>query len=298
MVNGIEHCKEILDNPIFLTYELGWCYFITAKWEQALQIFLKLISGILKPQFFENFEKDIQILSKTLRQKGIDIDTNFGPFPFKEAKYALFPHLTHILLNISACYYETGNLKESDRWLLAAVIANKKYLNYHNKTESDFGKLSEKYLRRKSRKMLCFELLYFLKQLQKLPDKNLTELSEGVSKRLPITLSELSQKRKALPLDDLLDFVSGMLVVTVNNCLVGESAKVICESEKLIPVLELISSEFAYLTQHFYYWFGRAGISEENNKFAGSMLRKAAKMKTHEFNLADKSKKLIQQFNL
>ena len=240
----------------------------------------------------------MQQLGSSLRQKGINIPLEFGPFPFQEAKYALFPHLTHILLNISACYYETNNIQESNRWLLSAVIANKKYLNYSNKTENDFGRLAEKLLKRKSRKMFVYELLYLLKQLQKLPDTNLQSLNQDVMNRLPITLSEITQKRKSVPADMILDFVSGMLVINVNNCLMGESALVITESEKLISVFELVPTDFSYLVQHFYYWFGRAGISEGNKKFAGNMLRRASKIKTSEFNLGDKSKKLAQQFSL
>ena len=296
--NGLEKCNSFVQNPIFLTYELGWYYFITGKWEPALDIFLKVAAGILKPQFFKNFPQDVLQVSKSLRHKGITISTDFGPFLLEDAPHALFPNLTNILLNISACYFELKNHNESDRWLVAALIANKKYLNYHNKTESDFGHLAEKFLKRKSRNMLVFELLYFLKQLVKLPDENLKQITQMVDGYLK-TL-QLSTEKNQIPFNSqaLVEYLSGVLINTVSNCMMGETSSVLSTSASVINFIENMPSEFNYISQHILYWFGRAAISEENFKLAASMLKKAAKIKTNEFSYSEKCRKLIQQHNL
>lgn len=299
MKNGLEKCVDTIQSPIFLTYELGWYYFITCKWEPALDVFLKLISGILKPQFFKNFENDLQHITKPLRQKGINISLDFGPFPFQEARYALFPHLTHILLNISACYYEIENVQESNRWLVAALIANKKYLNYHNKTETDFGRLAEKFLKRKYRKMIVFELLYFLKQLVKLPDPNLQSIIAQVDKHINC-LKNIPTRSQNFPCnaDEMVEYLSATLITTVSNCMMGETQLVISTSEKVLSMIEHAPFDYNYLAQHILYWIGRAAIAEENMKMAANLLKKAMKVKTNEFNYSEKSRKLIQQHNL
>ena len=300
-------CGEMGDKAVYLQYEIGWYYFLNMKWSSALEIFEKVAVKAIDSKFFHNQNDEIGHLIKLIKSKHSNFDINITKFNFynnteklTHQQTCILPHITNLFIKIAGCYFQLGNVADGMKWLLSTIVVSKKYALYKNIIEEDFGKLAMKYVTRNSKFMLIFELFYFLRHLTKLPDDLLTSISSTIDQYLqgldidPIRFTD-KKYFNSLNNDHLYDYYSGILIITINNCLLGETIAT-CKIWKTVdPILSMIKDDYMYIQQHLIYWFSRALVAENRNKEAKELLKRALKFKKTEFSIATRIKNFYNQ---
>lgn len=184
------------------------------------------------------------------------------------------------------------------KWLLLAPIIQKKYSNFKSKSEEDFAKVAHKFANRKCKVMLVYEVYYLMRYLPKLPDEYLKRILDKVEEfKNSLTLNVqklkilLTANNKSDP--DIIEYFSASLISLICNCLLGDTDIACHIYDSIKHFIVLIPEDYAYLTPHIEYWVGRALIAEERGKEAKTVLKNALKHKKHEFNIANKIKKVL-----
>ena len=81
----------------------------------------------------------------------------------------------------------------------------------------------------------------------------------------------------------LVEYVSGMMLIIICYCFLGNTEIAILFSDRLVKVLPFLPLNFNYLVVHGYYWSARSHFAEENLKRASAYLIKAKKVKKYDF---------------
>jgi len=69
------------------------------------------------------------------------------------------------------CVYEFENQRnESDIWLIMVQYLYKKFSDRKTKVDENLHSLSLKFLKRKNRKFIYYEVLYFIREINKLSE--------------------------------------------------------------------------------------------------------------------------------
>ena len=292
---GVKMSKQQISNPIYFNYEVGCNQFLSRNWAESKKIFEHVAKSSIRKEFLETFDQEFLKTLNGLKAKGIATDVEYRPFPIEiNDDYAIFPHSFHSLLKIAACCYELKNEAQCKYWLVAALVVHKKHTNLRTKNEEEFVKLTERFLRRKSLNMLTFELYYFLKHLPKLADNALREMVETSANYL----EKLQKENSELKGDVLGEFMSGMLIIVVNNCLMGETALAISDIDKILPLIVKLEEDYRYLGHHLLYWLGRGLMVENRTQEGQDCFKRALKWKKCIFNINDKIKTAMQQQSL
>ena len=300
-------CGEMGDKAIYLQYEIGWYYFLNMKWSSALEIFEKVALKALDSKFFQNQYNELSHLIKSIKSKYPGFDIDIGAFNFDNStdivnnkEVTILPHVTNLMIKIAACHYQLNHTSEGMKWLLSVIVISKKYVLYKNVIEEDFGKIAMKYVTRTSKFMLAFELFYFLKHLSKLPDELLISIISIINdylQKLYIDPIKFTSKKylNSLESNNLYDYYIGMLIITISNCLIGETISVCKTWMVMNPILDMIKDDYLYIQQHLIYWFSKALIAENREKEAKELLKKALKFRKTEFSISTRIKKLYNE---
>lgn len=298
--NAMWILKQNSKSAVFLLYELGWYHFLNMNWKPALDVFKKIATFAFPKKFFNT-----QLTEAQKELNSYKVDFTLDPAKChedlmapEEDKLCILPHLPQLAIKIAACYFRLGENDLGYKWLLSAPIIHKKYSNFKSKPEEDFAKLSQKFVTRKSKHMLVYEIFYFMRFMPKLPDQTLRLILEDVStykQGLGMTPTELKNYLQKGPKNEglLVDFFSAVLIETVNNSLLGETDVTVNIFEEVKPYLGMVPEDYIYMIPHIEYWVGRSLVAEEKEKDARVVLKNALKRKKAEFNIANKIKKVI-----
>jgi hypothetical protein len=305
--SSIWHCGKQAEEALFLQYELACYYFVCMKWESAIFHLEKILVRVLSPNVIKNQKNDNENLLKSLKLQDIydptlfTYDDNLIKHQ-NESATCIIPHLTNVLIQVAATKFQLDDEVEGMKWLLTSVIVSKKYVLYRNTIEEDFGKLAQKYLSRSCKFMLTYELFYFLRHLPRLPDEQLLKITNSVDaflQNLPVEPLKLHDKDyyATCKQDHIADFFSGMLIITINNCLLGETLAVCTICDGMLPLFDIVKEDQLYIIHQLVYWFARALIAEERTDDAKKVLKIGMKMKKTEFNITNKIKKLLNEIS-
>jgi len=76
-------------------------------------------------------------------------------------------------------------------------------------------------------------------------------------------------------------------------CFLGDSDIAAMFGERLLPVIQILAPQYAYLKVHGWYWVARAFVSEGNKPEAVKLLNKAKRMKKYEFDIEKKIERVL-----
>lgn len=299
--NSLWILKKTAQSAVFLLYELGWHHFLNMKWKPALDIFKKIATFAFPKKFFTS-----QITEAQSQLSSYKIDFVLDPTKCQEdlmapeeEKLCILPHLPQLAIKIAACYFRLGEVDLAMKWLLSAPVIHKKYSNFKSKPEEDFAKLSQKFVTRKSKQMLVFEIFYFMRYMPKLPDEILRLILDDVQKykqELDFSTKHLNfYLQKNVPRNEALivEYFSAILIEVVGNSLLGEIELTSSIYEDNKAYLNMIPDDYIYMIPHIEYWVGRALVADEKEKEARAVLKSAIKRKKVEFNIVNKIKKVM-----
>ncbi|KRX04530.1 hypothetical protein PPERSA_04345 [Pseudocohnilembus persalinus] len=173
---AIESCREFKQFSYFLHFEIGWFNLTQTDWKLAKKWFELVLVYSLE---MESYYKD-QKIKKLFVNYGIQDaqqDAYFQNFLSQNKGYQTkltLPHKVSVLVILAICHIAEKRENTAKAFLISALfLCQNLGSNEKSYIDQQFEKLIETFIKRKIKYLLIFEILYFLKELDKLPKENL-----------------------------------------------------------------------------------------------------------------------------
>ena len=88
----------------------------------------------------------------------------------------MLPHRCCLAIILGCCYKMKKMSEISSLWFLLSQYFLKKYDDIKTHVDENLCKLASRFLSRKKREFIEYEMLYFMKEINKLSDEHVTEL--------------------------------------------------------------------------------------------------------------------------
>jgi len=275
--------NDLGDQAVYLRYELGMFHLMAMSWTTA--------------QLHLQFVHDTVLVEKIF-------------FPYK----LLLP------VQLAAAEFSLGRDREGEELLRCASahqdsgISAVRIHGQSPKIEADFARVAGIFLRRRvlTRKLLAFEVMYFLRQFPRLPPPGLESLREHLievaapfeTKTYRILASghgdRLATARAHLVTADPTELLKVVehTSARVFQCIVLFYLGDVEEAMTFVPHLalscQLLPPWSAYVAAHGLYWCGRMFSQDGRNKEAIQCLREAAAQKKYPFQITTKVNTVLE----
>jgi len=246
--------EELGEKAIYLRYELGMFHFIEMEWHKAHEHLNCVYASVNSDKVF-------------------------------------FPYSTLVTTQLAAVAFSMGQQEHGES--LCKECAAVQDWSGLLKLETDFAKVMQIFLKRRrhGRRMLAFEVMYFLRQFPKVPRHMLLAIKDTVQKVMP-PVSESSEDTEG---SSLVELASALTIQVVICFYLGDAAAAMVFVPELSEICPRLPSWATYLSAHGLYWCGRVLALNERDQDAYSCLQLARSYKKYPFNITVKISKVITQ---
>jgi len=271
---------ELGEQAIYLRYELGMFQFMAMYWSLAYEHLRYVHDSINADKIF-------------------------------------FPYRTLVSAQLAACCFSMGNDSEGEALCRAAACAPQDW-NGTSRLEGDFAKVMQVFLKRRvvTRRLLCFEVMYLLRQLPRVPATLLQRLldqikqeAEPFSQQTAQLLAQKSESVRA-PVNGnsmhapqvspntpemavLVEHVSAQVMQCIILFYLGDLDQAMVFVPQLSSLCSCLPAWCLYLHVHGLYWCGRVFALSGQNPEAIRCLRQARQYKKYPFNISTKISKVL-----
>jgi hypothetical protein len=266
---------NLRDQAIYLRYELGIFHFMAMYWQLAYE--------------------HLRFVHDTVRSDKI-----------------FFPYRTLVSAQLAAVCFSMGRDQEGEALCRESSMAQQEWsASGALRLEGDFDKVLQLFLKRRvvTRRLLAFEVMYFLRQLPRVPASMLQKLLDEIRKEgLPYHMQFLQQTSSTPGSADSLSKIGatspemGILVEHVSSqvmqCIILFYLGDLDQAMTFVPQLSLLCTCLPpwcnYLQVHGLYWCGRVFALSNVNGDALRCLRQAKAQKKYPFNISMKISKVLE----
>ena len=284
--------EKVSMGAYFIRFELGWFYFVKTNWKESLQFFEEVFLVSIKSSCLSSFQK---YYLKSIPNDFLNYFKNKN-----DNIHIILPYNLIIGVLIGACYSALGNDNMVEIWLNFTIFLIKKNeigKNSSSNFNDNICKICQKFLKRKkSSNLIIYELLYFLKEIVKLGEKNIKNMINLANNNYFFNSNNLNQFKDLIKPENsitLVEFCGGNLLKIIGFCILNNYSEVYIIGEIIKEYSSWILPEFKYILHHSFYWVGRAYFSNNCFKKSKEFLLLSKKLKKCEFSLIYKVNKLL-----
>lgn len=320
---------ELANEAYYLRFEQAWFELSHCQWNNASFLFEEIAIVAL-----DLFNFDEKLFLRIIATKPLTLTYYKGKNPFtdlitrskslynsrldqypgvsKELKdfnrksTIVLPHRNTLALVLSVCYVKEERL--SELWLLMVEYLDRRFIKDPLRTglDDDISSLSKKYLKRRYKGLIKYEVLYFLKEISKLKESQLLQLKESIHAYFETIFPDFSLSNKvssiikSLNPSLLTEFTSGTFLLLIISCVLRQLEQVWEYGKVLYALKGVLPRENTYLLHHGFHWAGRCrvlmeGREKNKEKEALEMFNLSKALEECEFNMRIKNKRAMKE---
>eukprot|EP00743_Colponemidia_sp_Colp-15_P009695 GILK01010607.1.p1 GENE.GILK01010607.1~~GILK01010607.1.p1 ORF type:complete len:983 (-),score=201.56 GILK01010607.1:91-3039(-) len=293
--------SQLSSQAVYLRYELGWFYFLKMEWAQGLQYLEQVLYscfplGNIDGTDFMIWQPES---AQTVATNGYGNVKSNKSIKLETVKSGVhLPHRACLTMQLAACCFVLNQSEKGELYLKATQMIANQPSHTRSAMDEEFGRLAVVFHRRKQKRLLPYEVLYFLKQMPRLPDEFLWKTFQRLSSVVNGLIQERSKVGRTtsveLTMELSIDLASGFMLQIMIYCLIGETRKAFNLIQDARSELNSLPSYCQYLIPHTLYWCGRAALEEGQVTVAIQYLKTAAKYKKYEFDISAKINRVLR----
>eukprot|EP00742_Colponemidia_sp_Colp-10_P008071 GILJ01008711.1.p1 GENE.GILJ01008711.1~~GILJ01008711.1.p1 ORF type:complete len:992 (-),score=162.32 GILJ01008711.1:118-3093(-) len=293
--------SQLSSQAVFLRYELGWFYFLKMEWAQGLQYLEQVLYSCFPLGNIDGTDFMIWQPESTPTVAIANGKSNKSTKLETVKSGVHLPHRACLTMQLAACCFVLNQSEKGELYLKATQMIANQPSHTRSSMDEEFGRLAVVFHRRKQKRLLPYEVLYFLKQMPRLPDEFLWKTFQ----RLSAVVNGLIQERSKVggsttatnveqTMELSIDLASGFMLQIMIYCLIGETRKAFNLIQDARSELNSLPTYCQYLIPHTLYWCGRAALEEGQVTVAIQYLKTAAKYKKYEFDISAKISRVLR----
>mmetsp|Transcript_28779 Transcript_28779/g.67705 ORF Transcript_28779/g.67705 Transcript_28779/m.67705 type:complete len:737 (-) Transcript_28779:58-2268(-) len=251
--------EELGEKAVYLRYELGMFHFIAMEWPKAHEHFSCVYNSVNSDKVF-------------------------------------FPYRSLVTTQLAAVAFSMGENEQGER--LCKECAAMQDWSTLLKLESDFARILQIFLRRRQwRRLLAFEVMYFLRQFPKVPGHMLLALKESVRK----ATKPVDEDAEWLPESEndndscIVEMASALTIQVVICFYLGDAEAAMVFIPDLSQLCPRLPGWATYLSAHGLYWCGRILALTGRDVDAQACFQQAKSYKKYPFNISVKISKVLAE---
>ena len=252
---------------------------------------------------------DWGLFNQILKSKQLDLKTSALEKMVENSKHdsvrgdqIVIPHKCCLSLFLGCFQLKKGKDNNFRLFLALTLYLNKKFQETKTNVDDDLARLSSKFLRLQNPKFITYQVLYFLKECNKIKDENLRVMSQDAQayletlpapdKYLQILQNSLKEKDFS---DRIVNYLDAYFILIIEGCIGKKVEQVVSAGKILRGVQELVPRDFQYLLHHAFHWVGQILIDNQSYVQAIEYLKSSIKYKKCEFSLENKNIRLLAE---
>eukprot|EP00927_Polykrikos_kofoidii_P036810 TRINITY_DN31051_c0_g3_i2.p1 TRINITY_DN31051_c0_g3~~TRINITY_DN31051_c0_g3_i2.p1 ORF type:complete len:678 (-),score=108.57 TRINITY_DN31051_c0_g3_i2:209-2122(-) len=261
---------ELGNQAVYLRYELGMLHFMCMEWAPGY--------GLLR-SVYDNARSDKIFL----------------------------PYKMLVTMQLAACAFMLGRNDEGENLArecsAPADWSDKFRPDGPLRSEADFARVIQVFVKRRvaNRRLMAFEVMYFLRQLPRVPAPKLLELRATIrevarpyAEQCRHLLQEPPQREwKPVEINILVEHVSALMLECVILFYLGDADEAMTAASQVAQLDVEVPCGCSYLMAHGLYWAGRIHAVRGLTADARRCLRQAKSYKKYPFNISQKVSKVL-----